>query len=268
MMPRSFRGPCYTIARASACLGGCVSTNFVYLDEFGHIGPYMSRSNPRYNESPVFGLAGIILPETAIRPFATRFLQLKQHLFKREIEKANTIGALWEKKGTEIFTTKHVAKYRHYRATGFRLINDIRNCGGKIFYYGREKISGTTNVNSIGLYTTILSHTIRQLESFSGAQNTNYVMVVDEHSARKQLLVTASKTMFGQPPARHLLSPPFEVESYINQNIQAADWMAAIIGRLWAYELQPAEFADHASFRKYFWSRIHQVSTHSTVLPR
>jgi len=268
MMPRSFRGPCYNIARASAYLGGCVSTNFVYLDEFGHIGPYMSRSNPRYNESPVFGLAGIILPETAIRPFATRFLQLKQHLFKREIENANTIGALWEKKGTEIFTTKHVAKYKHNRATAFRLINDIRNCGGKIFYYGREKISGTTSVNSIGLYTTVLSHAIRQLESFSSAENTNYVMVVDEHSARKQLLVTASKTMFGQPPARHLLSPPFEVESYINQNIQAADWLAAIIGRLWAYELQPAEFADYANFRKYFWYRIHQVSTHSTVLPR
>jgi hypothetical protein len=245
-----------------------VSTNFVYLDEFGHIGPFMTRNSIRYNESPIFGLGGIILPETAIRPFATKFLQLKEHLFAKEIARANTIGALWEKKGTEIFTTKHVAKYKHYRATGFRLMNEVRNCGGKIFYYGREKIRGTTNVNSIGLYTTVLSHTIRQLESFSDAQRTNYVMVVDEHSARKQLLVTASKTMFGQPPARHLLSPPFEVESYINQNIQAADWIAAIIGRLWAHELRPTEYADHAKFKTYFWQRVHQVSTHSTVLPR
>jgi hypothetical protein len=93
-------------------------------------------------------------------------------------------------------------------------------------------------------------------------------MVVDEHSARKQLLITASKTMFGEVPATHLLSPPFEVESYINQNIQAADWVAAIIGRLWAYELRPLEYADHLDFRKYFWQRLHQVSTHSTVLPR
>lgn len=245
-----------------------MSTNFVYLDEFGHIGPYMTRKSLRYNESPVFGLAGIILPETAIRPFATKFLQLKEHVFKRDIASAKTIGALWEKKGAEIFTAKKIAKYKHFRATGFRLINEVRNCGGKIFYYGREKISGTTDVNSIGLYTTVLSHTIRQLESFSTAHRTNYVMVVDEHSARKQLLVTASKTMFGQPPAKNLLSPPFEVESYINQNIQAADWMAAIIGRLWAHELQPAEYADHVNFRKYFWARVHQVSTHSTVLPR
>ena len=268
MMPRSFRGPCYYIARASAYLGGYVSTNFVYLDEFGHIGPYMTRKALRYNESPVFGLGGIILPESAVRPFATRFLQLKQHVFKKEIASANTIGALWEKKGTEIFTTKKVAKYKHYRATGFRLINEVRNCGGKIFYYGREKIAGTTDVNSIGLYTTVLSHAIRQLESFATARRTSYVMVVDEHSARKQLLITASKTMFGEVPATYLLSPPFEVESYINQNIQAADWVAAIIGRLWAYELQPLEYADHLDFRKYFWQRLHQVSTHSTVLPR
>jgi hypothetical protein len=93
-------------------------------------------------------------------------------------------------------------------------------------------------------------------------------MVVDEHSARKQLLVTASKTMFGQTPAKHLLSPPFEVESYVNQNIQAADWVAAIVGRLWAQEIRPIEYADHAEFRRYFWTRLHQVCTHSTVLPR
>ncbi|HXB80457.1 MAG TPA: DUF3800 domain-containing protein [Bradyrhizobium sp.] len=245
-----------------------MSTNFVYLDEFGHIGPYMSRTNLRYNESPVFGLAGIILPETAIRPFATQFLQLKEHLFKAEIAKVGTIGALWEKKGNVIFTTKHIAKYPHFRATGLRLLNNVRNCGGKVFYYGREKISGTTNVNSTGLYTTVLGQTIRQLESFSEARQTNYVMVVDEHSARKQLLITASKTMFGQNPARRLLSPPFEVESYINQNIQAADWVAAIVGRLWAYEIRPRHYADHADFKKYFWDRLHQVSTHSTVLPR
>jgi len=93
-------------------------------------------------------------------------------------------------------------------------------------------------------------------------------MVVDEHSARKELLVTASKTMFGENPARRLLSPPFEVESYINQNIQAADWLAAIVGRLWAHEIRPNEYSDHQDFKKYFWDRLHQVITHSTVLPR
>ena len=74
--------------------------------------------------------------------------------------------------------------------------------------------------------------------------------------------------VFGQTPARHMLSPPFEVESYINQNIQAADWVAAIVGRLWAYETLPNQYADHLPFKNYFWQRLQQVSTHSTVLPR
>jgi hypothetical protein len=245
-----------------------MSLYFVYLDEFGHIGPFMSRGGPKYNESPVFGLAGIILPENAIRPFATRFLQLKAHLFSGEIKASKKLASHWEKKGVEIFTPKLVARYPHFRSTGFRLLNYVRDCGGKVFYYGREKIVGSVDVNSIGLYTTVLSHTIRQLENYASAQNCNYLMVVDEHSARKQLLVTASKTMFGQKPARHLVSPPFEVESYINQNIQAADWIAAIVGRLAAYETMPVEYADHEPFKNYFWQRLHQVATHSTVLPR
>ncbi len=248
--------------------GAPVRTYFVYLDEFGHIGPYMGRVAKRYNESPVFGLAGIILPAEAIRPFATKFLQLKQYIFPGEIARSGVHASQWEKKGSEIFTAKLLARYPHFRSTGFRLINYIRDCGGKVFYYGREKIIDSTNVNSIGLYTTVLAKTIRQLENFSSDTKSNFVMVVDEHSARKQLLATASKTMYGANPARHMLSPPFEVESYINQNIQAADWVATIVGRLWAYELSQTEYADHENFKKYFWQRLHQVVSHSTVLPR
>ena len=37
-------------------------TYIAYLDEFGHIGPYIARDDPRHNDSPVFGLAGFIMP--------------------------------------------------------------------------------------------------------------------------------------------------------------------------------------------------------------
>src|SRR6266542_3442586 len=265
MLPLSFRGPFKRCAGFRVSEAG-MSVKFVYLDEFGHIGPFMSRHAKRYNESPVFGLAGIVLPEDAIRPFATRFLQLKEHIFKSEIKKSGKLPQEWEKHGSEIFTPKLVARYPHFRSTGFRLLNYIRDCGGKAFYYGREKISGTTNVNSTGLHTTVLGHAIRQLDSFCQTDGTNFVMVVDEHSASKRLLVTASKTMYGHTPARHLLCPPFEVKSYINQNIQAADWVAAIVGRLCAHEIRPAEYGDHDKFHIYFWQRLHQVVTHSTVL--
>ena len=32
-------------------------TYFAYLDEFGHVGPYVTRTDPKFRESPVFGLA-------------------------------------------------------------------------------------------------------------------------------------------------------------------------------------------------------------------
>lgn len=230
----------------------------------------MSRKSPRFNESPVFGLAGIILPEAAIRPFATKFLKLKEWVFRTEIARSGIQSSHWEKHGSEIFTPKHLARYPHFRSTGFRLLNYIRDSGGRVFYYGRVKIHGTTDVNSVGLYTTTLSHTIRQLDKFSSAAKTTFIMVVDEHSTRKQLLVTSLKTMYDQSEmgARNLLSPPFEVESYVNQNIQAADWIAAIVGRLAAYAALPNQYADHLNLHKYFSQRLHQVATHSTVMPR
>jgi hypothetical protein len=215
--------------------GGAMAVQFVYLDEFGHLGPFMARTAPKYNENPVFGLAGIVLPEESVRPFATRMLKLKEFIFAEEIRRSGLPSSHWEKKGIEIFTAKQVAKYPHFRSTGFRLMNYVRDCGGKAFYYGREKISGTTDVNPVGLYKTVLGHAIRQLESFCASTDNTFILVVDQHSRRKELLITSLQTMYDSAnPASRLLSPPFEVESYVNQNVQAADWIAAIVGRLWA----------------------------------
>ena len=43
-----------------------------YLDEFGHVGPYVSRTHPRHNDSPVFGFAGFVMPAEEVRGFGTR----------------------------------------------------------------------------------------------------------------------------------------------------------------------------------------------------
>ncbi|MTJ83942.1 MAG: DUF3800 domain-containing protein [Telmatospirillum sp.] len=241
---------------------------FIYLDEFGHIGPYFHRRHEKYNESPVFGLAGIILPEPAIRPFATAFLQLKQALFIQEIMAAKVIAQKWEKKGTDIFRPKAIARYQNLRSGGFRLINQISKVGGHIFYHGREKIFCQKDGHSNGLYTTIFAAAIRRLDEFCTLKNENFVLVVDEHSARKELLECAAKTMFGNQPARRLVSPPFQVESYLNQNIQAADWIASIVGKLWAHEILPDQYEDHVQFRQYYWDRLHKIATYSTVIKR
>ena len=238
---------------------------FAYLDEFGHQGPFVHRQDAHYKDSPVFGVAGIILPEGSIRPFATKFLQLKEKVFAEDIARAGCEAHHWEKKGSDIFRPKALDRYPALRQVGFRLLNTINNSGGKVFFYGREKIIGSTNVNPNGLYTTVLSHAIRQLDAYATSKRTNFALVVDEHSARKELLECAAKTMFGKNPTKHLVSPPFEVESYLNQNIQAADWVAAIVGRLWAYRVLPDQYKDHANLEKYFRSRIAAITSHSKV---
>ncbi|PKD78280.1 DUF3800 domain-containing protein, partial [Escherichia coli] len=37
----------------------------VYLDEFGHVGPFLSRDHAQYKTSPVFGFGGFLLPADA-----------------------------------------------------------------------------------------------------------------------------------------------------------------------------------------------------------
>ena len=68
-------------------------TYFAYLDEFGHIGPYVARQHPRHNDSPVFGLAGFVMPSEHLHGFGTWFFQRKRDLLAFEIRssaQANT----------------------------------------------------------------------------------------------------------------------------------------------------------------------------------
>ena len=73
---------------------------FAYPDEFGHIGPFLSRSDPRHHTSPVFGFAGIVLPVTEVRNFSMYFYKLKCRLLEWEIsrDQKNTPAYQWEKK--------------------------------------------------------------------------------------------------------------------------------------------------------------------------
>jgi hypothetical protein len=241
---------------------------FAYLDEFGHIGPFYGRDHPQYNTSPVFGLGGILLPEHSVRSFATYFLKQKTNLLGQDIATSGKQPYEWEKKGTNLFTPRSIEKYPEIRQSAFRIINQVRTSQGKIFYYGREKIRERNDLNANGLYKTILSNALRQIDAYCASLRQNFVVVIDQNSARKELLESAAKTMYGNDPTRWLSSPPFEVESYLNQNIQSADWIASIIGRLWNYRLDPADFAQYAVYERFFWDRLHAASTHSTVMER
>ena len=90
-------------------------TYFAYLDEFGHIDPYVSRTDPRYKESPVFGPAGFVLPSDEVRGFGTWFFQRECDLLAFEIERSGKPSVLWEKKGASLYTVTNVTRYPELR---------------------------------------------------------------------------------------------------------------------------------------------------------
>lgn len=57
-----------------------------FMDEFGHIGPFAGRQDPKHNTSPVFGIGGIVLPANEVRNFSVWFYKQKCLRFAKEIE--------------------------------------------------------------------------------------------------------------------------------------------------------------------------------------
>jgi len=236
-----------------------------FLDEFGHVGPFISRKHRQYNHSPVFGMAGYIMPHRNVRRFATWFFQLKKEVLGPEIKASDIHPATWEKKGNDLFKTKNIDAYPELSQAANRIINKIYKLDGRLFFYGREKYMTPEKSNSMGLYTTVLNHSIRQLDRFCVQADEQFMMILDEHESRAELLESAAKTMFGSEPARTLIEPPFQVESHLYQTIQAADWIATLVGRLWAYRVNPQEYGDWEWAEKRFGTRIDGNVTHSTM---
>jgi hypothetical protein len=235
------------------------------LDEFGHIGPFIGRTHKRFSQNPVFGLAGFLLPHANVRSFATWFFQYKNQLLETDLRNNGQHPATWEKKGTELFTTKNISQYRSMTSVGARIVNQIYKRDGRLFYYGRQKYQTPQQSNASGLYSTVLGHSVRNIDRFCEQQNEQFMMILDQHPDRIKLLETAAKTMFGNDPARNLIEPPFQVESHLYQTIQAADWLATWIGRLMAYRVEPTQFGDWDWAEKLIGTKVDAYSTHSTL---
>ena len=240
----------------------------VYLDEFGHIGPYVNRGNIKFAESPVFGLAGLVLPADQVRSFATWFFQRKCQLLEFEIKLSRQHPATWEKKGSSLYTTKNITKYRELRVFTNRLLNKISSCGGQVIYVGLHKQAPVEDHKPLRLYLAVLKETMKRLNELCEQEQTksNFIIVMDQHQERESLLTEASRAMFSKGnPRRQLIEPPFQVESHRYQTVQAADWICGLIGRLGPYWVAPDEFPDWAWAEQYFGPRIRQVSLRSGI---
>jgi len=104
-----------------------------FLDEFGHIGPFVSRTHKRYGHSPLFGLAGYIIPHRRVRHFATWFFQLKNQVLDPEIRISGRHPATWEKKGSDLFTSKNISKYQSISLAAKELLTRYTNVTAALF---------------------------------------------------------------------------------------------------------------------------------------
>jgi hypothetical protein len=243
--------------------------HFAYLDEFGHIGPYVSRDHVRFNTSPVFGLAGLILPASEVREFSTWFYQRKCQLLSFEIARSTKHPAEWEKKGSSLFTTTNIQRYPELTRFANRFLNRIERCGGKIIYVGVRKTADVEDHDSQALYRAVLRETIKRLDQYCDAdcvEQSRMMIFMDEHSEREALVTEASRSMFNRDsPRRHLIEPPVQVESHRYQTLQAADWICGLVGRLGAYWVDPTAFGELSWAQDLFAKRIAQVSIRSGI---
>ncbi len=240
-----------------------------YLDEFGHVGPYIGRSHPQYNTSPVFGFAGFIMPAEAVRGFGTWFFKRKAELFARQIAQSPKHPATWERKGSELFRAAAVRSKRNVREIPGRLFREIRRLKGNVFYVGIQKTASPVEHRVNGLYSGMLREAIWRLDQFCSAEGgprARFLLALDEYSRRQELLTQVSRDMYGGDyPRRALIEPPFHLESHRYQTVQAADWIAALVGRLGAYWVEPAVWPENEVFERYYGGRLRSVQVRSGI---
>lgn len=240
----------------------------VYLDEFGHIGPYLSSDHLKHKTHPVFGLGGVVLPYTQVRDFSTYFFKLKNRLLKFELEKSQIHPAKWEKKGSSLYTVTNINKYRELRQATNRYLNKIKALGGFTIYVGIEKEKSLETHDSKKLYHSVLKEVIKRIDQEVEQRNAKFMLILDqqeENVLRGEIVETASIAMFGGEPRYRLIEPPVQVESHLYQTVQCADWLCGLFGRLTHFDCEPENKPEYKSIHEYFDSRIHRVSIRSGI---
>lgn len=268
----TFRGPLCACMRAFVFLGQDpeTMTHYVaYLDEFGHVGQFVSRAHPQFKTSPVFGLGGLLLPADQIREFAIFFYQLKCQLLAWDLANENPRNLpayQWEKKGSKLYTVRNITQYRPLRQSTFRLINHIKKVGGHIIYAGEQKGTETKYHDASDTFKRQLLHAVRTIDRYCTQSNSTFMLLLDEQRAgnewRERNVEACTLAMFedATEKCRNMVEPPLQGESHLFQTLQCADWICGLVGRLMALAVSPEEYQDWQPFERYFSDRIADVA--------
>lgn len=209
-----------------------------YLDEFGHIGPYISETHPKFKTHPVFGYAGFVMPAENVREFGGYFEHIKETLLKFEIERDGAHPRRWEKKGASLFTTRNVEQYPELSRAFKRLIAKMTKLGGRVVFYGQVKPTGSakeTNESATDRSAHHLRQILTRLSWHAGDLNENIMIVLDSVDDKPRLEAVSVTASFiyskSKTDLRRVVEAPMQVESHLYATIQFADWLCALLGR-------------------------------------
>ncbi|TGZ98165.1 DUF3800 domain-containing protein [Rodentibacter pneumotropicus] len=247
----------------------------VYLDEFGHVGPYISVDHPKYKTHPVFGLGGFVLPIEKARSFSSFFFHLKQLLFEgydipeaRKRAKENNQKfqlSTWEKKGSQQYSVTNLKNYKdHIVRSTSRIINRITKEGGFLFYVGQAKFKDIDKHNDQRVYTCVLSEIIKRLDDEFKNQDAQFLILMDDSESRASIVKNAIYEMH-QNEKYQLIEAPVQVDSKLYQTIQCADWLCSIYGKISFFDVEPESKPDYGLFKLYFGDKIASAQKRSNV---
>ena len=213
-----------------------------YIDEFGHVGPYIDRNHPKYWQHPVFGYAGFIIPSSHAREIGAAFVKAKQSLFKTEIDKSE-LPSQWERKGSEYFTTGSIEARPEQIKVFSNLIRKLKALEGIIFYYGDEKPRGTlkeTDRSSKKIAEDALRQTINRICRYAESKDQDVLIIADsfDDKSRQELASKMYAHIYSSsaPDVKRAVEAPLHVESKLNSGVQFADWICGIVGRACDYQ--------------------------------
>ena len=116
------------------------------------------------------------------------------------------------------------------------MLNKIEAVGGFVLYVGVKKTAPPELHHPNRLYTKVLLEAVKRIDHFCEADcdpSDNFLLALDEHDQRSALISEVSRSMYAGPERRrHLIEPLFNLESHRYQTIQAADWIAGLVGAL------------------------------------
>lgn len=245
-----------------------------YLDEFGHIGPYIEDGHPRFGQHPIFGYAGFIVPVRHARRLGAEFKRVKTALFKTEIDQSN-VPAQWERKGSEYFSTGSIAKHPEQIRAFRGLMRRLEGLGGGLFYYGDEKQRGTlkqTGRDSNAITYDALRETINRLCRHADHADDDLLILMDAitDKSRRELVAKLYAHIYGRPrpEMKRIVEAPLHIESELNSGIQLADWICALITRASHFQMvkdspfgwAPGHFRDTMQGLFTYESKLHLLA--------